>query len=87
MDLHLQNPFYGYDNVVLAINTWSVGCHSWLCLEDQSLVNSFILPFRSKYPPQTVLKNHQSVFLSQSERQVLPPYSTTGKISFVYFNP
>jgi hypothetical protein len=43
---------------------------------------SSFLPFRSKYSPQqTVLKHTQSVFLPQSEDQVLHLNSSTGEIT------
>jgi hypothetical protein len=48
---------------------------------------STFLPFRSKYPPQrSVLKNHQSMFLPQSERPSFAPIQHKWhNYSFVYF--
>jgi hypothetical protein len=49
---------------------------------------SVFLPFRSKYLSQhTVLKNPQSMLLSQSERPSFTPIQHKWKnYSFVYFN-
>jgi hypothetical protein len=49
---------------------------------------SVFLPFWSKYRPQhSVLKDHQSMFLPQSERQSFAPIQHNGQnYSSVYFD-
>jgi hypothetical protein len=48
---------------------------------------SVFLPFRSKYPRHSVLKNPQCMFLPQSERPSFAPIQHNWQnYSFVYFN-
>jgi hypothetical protein len=48
---------------------------------------SIFLSFRSKYPQHTVLRNLQSMFLSQSEKPSFAPIQHNWQnYSFVYFN-